>query len=73
MALADRRHANVLLVRLQGDHIQRFRHLQFGFQKELGKDVPHLLQPQACFTASLFTRVGEKGKMGGAYSDPLGF
>ena len=38
LALAERRHANVFLVRLQRDHIQRFRHLHFGLQEELAKD-----------------------------------
>ena len=72
LALAERRHANVFLVRLQRDHIQRFRHLHFGLHEELAKDFAHLFQAQAYFAAFLFARIGEDGKMSGAYADPLG-
>ena len=73
LALPKRSHADVLFVRLQGDHIERFRHLQFGLEKELGKNVPHLLQAQAGFAPFLFPRIGEHGEMSRTYPDPLGF
>ena len=72
-ALAERRHTNVFLIRLQSDHIQRFRHLHFGLQEELAKDFAHLFQAQAYFAAFFLAPVGEHGKMSGAYADPLGF
>ncbi len=71
-ALAERRHANVFLIRLQRDHVQRLRHLHFGLQEELAKDFAHLFQAQAHFAAFFFARIGEDGKMSGAYADPLG-
>ena len=72
-ALAERRHANIFLVRLQRDYVQWFRHLHFGLQEKLAEDFAHLFQAQADFAAFFFTRVGEDGKMCGTYADPLGF